>query len=384
MKTSPDFLVAIAERFGWALLHSLWEGALIAAALAVALHCLRRHSAAARHAVSMVAMMVLAASVAGTAWRIRPASAPVHGAPFVAKTGAGEEALPVPVSTKGGLESAASVSSENVAAMTSASFAPVGAVRSWRERFEPLLPWLSALWVAGVALLTLRHFVGWQRLRGMRGSGLNARPELQQIFARLLEKYGRAGGVRLLESAEAVVPMLAGLLKPAVLLPLRVISGLSEREIEAILAHELAHLVRRDAWSNLAQVAMETLFFYHPAMWWIGRCARQEREHAADDLALEICADRRVYVGALAQLAELRFASQSALAATGGSLLARIRRIVRPAPVETAASSWSVGLPSLLTALAVVAIFRSEAEQANPFDSAPNSDVKKTNAGDRD
>ena len=244
------------------------------------------------------------------------------------------------------------------------------AASSARARFAPLLPWISAAWMLGVALLTVRHFVGWQRLRGMRRGGWKARPELQRAFTRLLGKFCRTAGVRLLESAEAAVPMLAGFFKPAVLLPLRVISGLSEREIEAILAHELAHLVRRDAWSNLAQVAIETLFFYHPAMWWIGRCARQERENAADDLALEVCADRRVYAGALAQLAELRLDSRSALAATGGSLLARIQRIVRPAQVESPAGGWSLDIPALLTALAFAAAFQVGAQDTKPTPAA--------------
>ncbi len=364
MKTSPEFFTALAERLGWALLHSLWQGALGAAALAVALHFLRRHRAAARHAVCMVAMLLLAASVAVSAWRVRPGAVPVYGmrpeAEMVARNASVAEAA-APLSPT---ESAPLAASETASSVMSISAAPVRAVRSWRASFEPLLPWISAAWVCGVALLSVRHFAGWRRMGLIRRNGTNARPELQQNFAGLLEKFGRGAGVRLLESADAAVPMLAGLFKPAVLLPLRVVSGLGAREIEAILAHELAHLVRRDAWSNLAQVAIETLFFYHPAMWWIGRRARQERENAADDLTLEVCADRRVYAEALAQLAEMHLGPQAALAATGGSLLARIRRIVRPAPVETPASGWSLGLPALLTALALAAIFRAHADDA--------------------
>ncbi len=359
--TSPDFLITLAERLGWALLHSLWQGALIAAVIAIALRCSRKCRAATRHAVCMIGLIAFAASVAGSAWRMNAVTISAPGSPLAAEIAA-------PRTTLDPLESASLVSSEKTSSLTPALNAPIGATRSWRENFAMLLPWISAAWMLGVALLTARHCIGWQRLRAMRCNGSNARPELQRTFTRLLERFGRAAGVRLVESAEAAVPMLAGLFKPVVLLPLRVISGLSEREIEAILAHELAHLARRDAWSNLAQVAIETLFFYHPAIWWIGRCARQERENAADDLALEICADRRVYVGALAQLAELRLDSQSALAATGGSLLARIQRIVRPAQVESPTGGWSLGLPALLTALALAAIFHAQADDAKPAD----------------
>jgi len=231
-----------------------------------------------------------------------------------------------------------------------------------------MLPRLSAAWTLGVALLSLWHLLGWQRVRAMQRSGAPVGPDLQRTFSELLEKFGCSLASPLLESAHVAVPMLAGLVKPVVLLPLRVVTGLRACEIEAILAHELAHLVRRDAWSNLAQVAVETLFFYHPAVWWIGRRARQERENAADDLALEICTDRRTYAGALAQLAEMECASAMALAATGGSVLARIQRIVRPAAIKSPASAWSLCLPPLLaaTALALTTIFRAEAEPAKP------------------
>ena len=165
MKTSPDFLVSLAERLGWALLHSLWQGALIALVLAVALHWLRRNRAATRHAVCLFAMMLLAASVAGTAWRIRPASAAAHGSrPLVENAARGgmqaEPAAPLP---------APDISFEIAPLPDRASSAPGGAVtsstRSWREQLEPLLPWISAMWMAGVALLTLRHFAGWRRRR---------------------------------------------------------------------------------------------------------------------------------------------------------------------------------------------------------------------------
>ncbi|MEO8351335.1 MAG: M56 family metallopeptidase [Chthoniobacteraceae bacterium] len=248
--------------------------------------------------------------------------------------------------------------------------------RPWRERLEPWVPRISMAWMLGVLLLSLRHLFGWQRVRKWQRRGHPARLELQRSFARLLEKFGRRAGVRLIESADAAVPMLAGIFKPVVLLPLRVVSGLGAAEVEAILAHELAHLVRRDAWSHIAQIAIETLFFYHPAVWWIGRRARRERENAADDLALAVGTDRRVYAGALAHLAELRFGTPSALAATGGSLLARIRRIVRPAPAEAAVSGWNLGVPLLLAALALIVTFRAQADDPKTIDVAPGQSIQ--------
>ena len=159
------------------------------------------------------------------------------------------------------------------------------------------------------------------------------------------ERLGVQRAARLLESARIATPMLIGVLKPVVLLPCRVASGLGPREREAILAHELAHLARRDAWANLFQIIVQTVLFYHPVVWWIGSRARIERENAADDLAVRVCTDRLTYAGALARLAELEAATQSlALAATDGSVFARIRRILgRPADRETAGAAWIAG-----------------------------------------
>ncbi len=362
MKTSPDFLLALAERLGWALLHSLWQGALVAVVLALVLQMLRNRSAASRHAACLLALIALAACVVGTAWRI-----PVKPSSVTAQTLATNTALrSEPEITRAEPAATADTAPGLAPSMDRAASAPSAPVLTfphpWREHLAPWVPRISVAWMLGVFLLSLRHLLGWRRLRAWQRRGHLARPELQRSFARLLQKFGRRAGVRLLESTEAAGPMLVGIFKPAVLLPLRVVSGLGAAEIEAILAHELAHLVRRDAWSHLAQIAIETLLYYHPAVWWIGRCARGERENAADDLALAVCTDRRVYAGALAHLAELRFGTSSALAATGGSLLARIRRIVHPVPAEATASGWNLGVPLLLAALALIAIFHGRAD----------------------
>src|SRR4029453_8886762 len=115
-----------------------------------------------------------------------------------------------------------------------------------------------------------------------------------------------------------------------ILLPLACALQLSPAQLEAILAHELAHVRRHDYLLNLIQTAIETLLFFHPAVWWMSRRIRTEREHAADDLALRATGNNRArYADALAALEELRTAPppSPALAARGGPLLARVRRV---------------------------------------------------------
>jgi len=144
----------------------------------------------------------------------------------------------------------------------------------------------------------------------------------------LIQRLQVSRPVRLYTSAIAEVPMVIGLVRPYILFPVSTVTGLSESQLRAVLAHELAHIRRHDYLVNLLQTAVETLLFYHPAVWWLSRRVRQEREHCCDDLAVEVCGDVMEYAGALAQLEELRgCTSEPALAATGGDLLARIRRL---------------------------------------------------------
>ena len=143
-----------------------------------------------------------------------------------------------------------------------------------------------------------------------------------------------SGRVEILESAAVAVPTLVGWVKPVVLLPAAALAGLTAVQLEAILAHELAHVRRHDYLVNLLQSIVETLLFYHPAVWWVSAEVRAEREHCCDDLAIAVCGDRLVYVSALAELTSIE-RQVFALAATDGSLLTRVRRILgQPAPAR--------------------------------------------------
>jgi hypothetical protein len=146
--------------------------------------------------------------------------------------------------------------------------------------------------------------------------------------------------------------MVVGWLKPALLVPGAVLSGLTPQQVEAVIAHELAHIRRHDYFVNFVQAAVETLFFYHPAVWWVSRVVRTEREHCCDDLAVVACGDAILYARALTAIEALRQEPVGfALAVTGSPLMARIRRILGAKPPRAVFSSgWIV---ALLTALMV-------------------------------
>jgi Zn-dependent protease with chaperone function len=200
--------------------------------------------------------------------------------------------------------------------------------------FDPLLPWIDVVWMTGVTLLSLRCTLGWVFLQKLAGLHLPVLEiETRARFQMLLSRMHITVPVRLVQSALVEVPMVIGWWRPLILLPASTLVGLPPEELEAILAHELAHVARHDFLLNLLQTIVETLFFYHPAVWWIGRKLREERENCCDDLAVAVIGNRYIYVKALARLEESRATGPGlAVAATGPTLLLRIRRLAGVKP----------------------------------------------------
>src|SRR6185295_3081242 len=170
-------------------------------------------------------------------------------------------------------------------------------------------------------------------------------------LSRTAQRLGVRQAVAILQSTLVDVPAVVVVVRPLVLVPASALTGLSTRELEAVLAHELAHIRRHDYLVNLLQTTIETLFFYHPAVWWVSAQARQEREHCCDDLAVAACGDVLTYARALTALEHLRGCEvQLAVAASGGSLLVRIQRLLRRgAPAHYGFESGLAGFIALGT-----------------------------------
>ncbi len=148
----------------------------------------------------------------------------------------------------------------------------------------------------GAMLTALWHLGGWWQLRRLRRVGVREAPEeAQRLLAGLLQRFAVSRAVKLVVSVEVAVPTLLGWLWPLVILPAAVLAELPPRQLEMILAHELAHLRRCDYLWNLVQTAIETLLFYHPAVWWVARQIRAEREMCCDQQAVAALGDRLGY-----------------------------------------------------------------------------------------
>ena len=211
---------------------------------------------------------------------------------------------------------------------------------------------MVAGWLAGVIILAVRRAGGFVVLWRLRRRGVSApTDDVLVLFKQACGKIGIDPRLVCLKISDLVqVPMTMGWVRPIVLFPAALLTGLSTGEIELLLAHELAHIRRYDYLVNLLQAVVETLFFYHPAVWWISRRMRQERENACDDMVAAGSTEALAYAKVLLRLETLRPpGGLLAPAATGGSLLQRVQRLAgdsSPAPV--------MGLPGLITVTGIL------------------------------
>ncbi len=305
------------QALAWALLQFVWQGAAIGALTALALVSLRRSAADVRYVVASIGLALMLTLPIVTGVQKYQAHGPGSDLDF--------RSLP---RISGGFES-------RDLSLAPAATATVPATRP-ADRRSALAPALMLLWLAGVTVLTLRLVGGWFWMQRMRSHGVRpAEPARERMLARLARQLHITRTVAIVESVCVDVPTVIGWLRPVVLLPVSALAQLSPAQLEAILAHELAHIRRHDYLVNLLQTLVETLLFYHPAVWWVSRRIRIEREHCCDDLAVSLCGDPIAYANALADLETLRAATpllrrldRTAMAATGGSLLLRVRRLL--------------------------------------------------------
>jgi len=298
---SPELM----RTLGWTLLHFIWQGAALAALFAVAMAACR--SAAARYAVAVGALLLMMASPVVTfVWLQRETIPAVRSGAQGSLPWVGKPAQHAVVAAVSGAPAAASLSTQPAAML-----------------------WLVELWFLGVLILSLRTAGGLLLIERMRRKEI--KPIGQELHKRCLALQRRMGLDRVIRYCECHrldAPAVLGWFRPVVLLPMRALTGMDEQQIEAVIAHELAHIRRLDCFVNLFQIAAETLLFYHPAVWWVSQRVRAERENCCDDEAISICGDALVYARALTLMEEWRTAPALMMAANRSPLAERVVRLL--------------------------------------------------------
>jgi len=378
-----------AQAIGWALLHFVWQGTLVAALTALVLAALRKSAADIRYVVAAIGlslMLTLPAVTAVQSWsaaggndfRLKAEATSSSFAPVA--SGSSSEPVASGFSRKDDIHLKADGHSTDLTSVPSSSrlFDSV--------RIEPWLPMLVFAWICGVVILSLRLVSGWVWVQRMKSHGTSPIDDgWDVIAARLSRRLHIARTVRLLRSTLVEVPTVIGWLKPVILLPASALSGLNPHQLEAILAHELAHIRRHDYLVNLLQTVVETLLFYHPAVWWLSRRIRAERENCCDDLAVNLCGDPFTYAQALADLEGLRGPGRRlVMAADGGSLVQRVRRLLGAPTHAGRAPGWLAGSASVLVLLGIAAgAVGTDAFQAAQTTESTSAPITQTQSEER-
>jgi bla regulator protein blaR1 len=297
MNTSTELMSMLA----WSLLHFLWQGVAIAALAAAVMFVFRAPATRYLVGVGSIALMFVS-----------------FGATFASLNSAASDAAAVGAATPAYAAAAPAAASDYP---VSRSIAPAP------SKVE--LAWVTQIWLAGVCLLALRVAFGLLFLERLRRRNLTALPAaLVERWHRLQQRLGISRVVRYCECRLVSVPAVIGLFRPVVLLPMRALTGLTPSQLEAVIAHELGHIKRFDVAVNFFQVIAETLFFFHPAVWWLNKRIRADREDCCDDVAIAACGEKAGYARALATMEGWRDVPDFALAATGGSVAARVARLL--------------------------------------------------------
>jgi beta-lactamase regulating signal transducer with metallopeptidase domain len=308
------------QAISWTLIHFLWQAAMIAAAYRAVVAVLARRSSQTRYVVALSSMLLMLALAFGTfMWELH------------------SDVTPPATLANAASNLTAMLTRDYPHVQASGARAPdsiLAQPESAHVTLSDLFPWIDGLWLAGVFVLTVRSLGGWWQLRRLHlSSVMEPPPAVQAALRRVSAGLGLKRDIALRLSRAIESPLTIGALRAVVLLPLSAITALSPDELEVVLAHELAHIRRADFFWNILQTVAETLFFFHPAVWWISSRIRHERELCCDDLALTVCPNPVVYAHALYRLEEHRAQYLRLTMALDGhgsrqTLLMRIARIL--------------------------------------------------------
>jgi len=331
-------MITVADALSMALLHFIWQGTAVGVVWSLLMRVLAKSSANSRYLVSCIVLAALAlAPVITFAFEWHTADVPMQTSVDTFRSSTfspGPEHITLPQTLGVSLES-----------------------------------WILPLWAAGVLVFTLRLAWAGGHASSLRRRGTKAEPPLESIMAGLAERLGVRQKLLVLMSSVAEVPSVVGWIRPVILLPAAVVTGLTRQQLESLLAHELAHIRRYDYFVNILQMVIETFLFYHPAVWLVSERIRDERELCCDDLAVRSCGDALSYARALAQLEKLRAPATSlVMGSTNGPVYNRIQRLLVKGKYEHVPSrlACAAGLLTGLLCLGWFMTARAQQREALP------------------
>jgi beta-lactamase regulating signal transducer with metallopeptidase domain/uncharacterized protein YjiS (DUF1127 family) len=311
-----DRFTPLFETFGWAVLHSLWQGALIIGFVIIARRLAGPSRPGLSYAAGLVGLLTIFFAFIGTLVLLLTQSAGIGGL-------ASTDVLTAfaPLQDAGVFGGNGTTIQSPVGGEINAS--PGGASFSWSW----LMPALGGVWAVGFFILSLQCMYAWAKTRCYATLGLSEAPlDWVERFESLVKAAGARSNIQLKISALVESPVTLGTFKPLVLVPAGFLSGFPPAQVEAILLHEIAHIRRHDYLIGLVQTAIRTTLYFNPAVLIISRWIDEDREQACDDFAVQRTGRPLDLAKGLAAL-RLSLAPQPVMAAKKGSLMARLERL---------------------------------------------------------
>jgi len=336
---------------GWTLLHSLWQGLILAVAAIVALRLIPSRYSSTRYLVSTAALgLMLVAGIFTFGVLLNQAGAHTSG-------------------TAQALQPVSAINTEIwLAAEHAHPKQPASAFDRLYVFIQSHLQFITFAWVVGVLFFSLRIAGGFWYLSRIRRYAVPVNELWTERLKQLCTRMGIRGDVMLAESAQVQSPLVMGYLKPLILIPMGMIGGLSTAQLETILLHELSHVRRADYLVNIVQSFIEAIFFFNPFVWIVSSMVRTEREHCCDDAVVRY-GDALTYAQALTTVEMLRFNTSNlamSLAGDKNQLLKRIKRIMERSVQHYSVKERIVPVILLAVGLACASWITLKPEQQKP------------------
>lgn len=296
------------------LLHSLWQGLILALITAMILIFTGRLGARLRYNLLISALMLFTVGIC--------ASFAYEWQQFSERDFNGGQVVASPLQPVATGQSITTAGAE----------APTAMIQQWLQYFNGYAPTIVLIWFLVICARSIQLFAGLYSIKRIRNTQISpAGVYWEDRVKALALQFGIAQVVQIVQSGIVKVPMVVGHLKPLILIPVGLINGLSAKEVEAIICHELAHIKRRDYLVNILQSLMEIIFFFNPAVLWISKLIREERESCCDDMTISNTNDKVNYISALISCQEFQGENpQYAMAVSGSDnhLVQRVKRMV--------------------------------------------------------
>lgn len=344
----------ILQALGWGVLHFLWQGALLALMLK-GMFWLFRFSPSARYLLSWSTLLVMLAIFISTTV-LSYQYIHVHDEPRLIHAPVDDEIVRLPLT---------SVSTEGSAVPLLDNHSETPLLVLFQQSLAASIVWLAVGWALGFFVLLLKLIGGWAYLQYLIRTSVMASDHWQCYTHDLAHRLGMATRVVVRESNRVRSVFTANWLRPVILMPAGLLTGLRPDHLEAVLLHELAHIRRYDYVFNLIQSLIEAVLYFHPAVWWVSHQARIAREHRCDDIAVAACGNSLTYAKALTDAQS--FAMVSLTSSLGGaSLFDRVARLLTSKTSRTSRLGLVTALSCLLLLFAgMVQTPRLEAASPN-------------------